>query len=179
MKKDVDQKINTEEFKKLFEEFGGRHKKISITLKTSDDFLMALGKLVRSFELITWNLQALIMEINRGHYDEILLSWMPFKGLVGALLSLCKQESFIPKKIKSLSTQLNNAEEIRNRLLHSMWIGGNKEGFISRYKKSKRVLKSETETYTIDDFRKINEWLEKLVTILEELVIKYRKRKKS
>ena len=178
MNADIKNKIETKEFEELFKEFGSEHEKMLNLLEVKEDYLIALGRVVKSFEAITWNLQAFIITINSGQHDQILVSWLSFKGLVGALSSLCEQNNFLPEKIKNLGTLLNNGEEIRNHIIHSAWIRGfGEEDCLHRLKLNKKGLTTEFENFTTDDFNKITEWFDKLNTILEKLVEVYKKEK--
>lgn len=173
---DIKNKIETKEFKDLFIEFSDKHEMISYWLGIKDDYLIALGRVVKSFETITWNLQAFLIKINHGQYDHILISQISFKNLVGILVLLCQQKSFLPEKIKKLGTLLNNGEEIRNRLMHSAWLQNmGDQNFLHRLKWNKKTLRPEQESFSLDEFNQITEWFDKLNTILEGLIEEYKK----
>jgi len=175
------EKINSKSFQRLFNNFNQDYKKISKVLDTNDNFLIELGKTLRNFELISWNIKELIIEINKGKFDNLLISKMGFRESVDSLKAICKLEKFNIKEIETLSKKLHDAGEIRNKIIHSIWLGGKNARFMIRRKRSKKISINNKESiydeerFLLKDLKMVSNWFIKLCIILENLVRTYKK----
>jgi len=167
-------KINSKSFQGLFNDFNQDYQKISEALNTNDNFLTELGRTLRNFEFISWNIKELIKEINGGRFDNSLISKIGFRESVDSLKAICTFEKFKIKEIKTLSKELYEAGNIRNQIIHSMWIG--KESMF-RYKYSKKNINPDIEHYTLKDLKMVSNWFNKFCIILENLVRNYKEEK--
>jgi len=171
-------KIDSAEFRKIFTgSICENHDVINNELYMDDQFLIELGKAIRSFELISWNLQQFIIVVNDGNFDTMLLSKLSFKNTVELVFKFSKIFKIYDDDQQSvLRREFRNAEEIRNLMIHSLLTGGkNKNDFITRHKLSSNHMGAYAENFLYEDLINVSNWFKKLFTVTENLVYSIRK----
>lgn len=182
MDKNIKAKINSAEFNKIFNEIiGENHTDISSKLLMNDQYLSELGKIVRNFEVISWNLQQFIIVANDGEFDTMLLSKISFRNTVNLVFKFSKKfEIYNDNVLSILKRELSSAEEIRNLMLHSLWMRGrNENSYITRRKLSPTQMGFLVENFLYTDLLNISNWFTRLITVSENLVRGIRANKKK
>lgn len=146
-----------------------------------DNFLAALGLITANFQVLekyteffVWSLIGQDQEIG-----QIVTSQMSFDRICDTLYSLFRyrtQNSEMIKELDNIIQRTFQAEEKRNSVIHSSWLGlGSPDSSITRFKitsKWKKGLKHQYEEMTPGDLRKIALFIKQVQEELQSFIVK-------
>jgi len=140
-------------------------KKIEIPL--TNEHLRAIGNITVMFivleDTISFHIWALIG--NDQQLGRTITAELSFKQKVALLSSLFRHRASSSeelKELKQLLSQVMQAEEKRNAVIHSGWIGGNAQGIITRVKDTAKIslgLKFHSQEMRVKDLDKIADFI--------------------
>ena len=159
----TNQFVEDRDLSDLFEELHATHKPTKASL--SDVKLKSIGKLVVRFQRLEHNLVEICAETHKLSHDQKLtvLGELSFKRIVGLIASGAdRYPDEIKVPLKRLARLANRAEELRNRMLHSIWFMG------ARAKTKGGALKFET--LSDDDMTALVEAVDKIDTCADAMV---------
>lgn len=103
---------------------------VTVPTKIPEEKLKAIGLIIARFQRLELTIMDFIhylidSDINNKPITYILLARTPFKKLVEILVALSVKQSYSEQEnLKYLLTKANQAEEIRNTIVHSVWSWG-------------------------------------------------------
>jgi len=142
--------------------------------KISDENYTKIGKIIGLFQRLEFSIKrnvSLHLGGNEKLNDCVIIE-LPFKSLIQSFRSLLiEKKEILSNEEDELIKQAQRVAEIRNRFVHSAWIGGEKNQNAISYKKlrNKNGLKHSFEQIQPTDFDIIIEWVDKLDTGFENL----------
>jgi hypothetical protein len=146
---------------------------------TSTEIYQHLGRSIVAFQTLEASIKSfiqVILDMDKNSLD-IVTSNLSFRKLSSTLWALAKKESIKEcQTLEPLLTCVRQAEELRNGLIHSHWVGD------SRLKitvKSVDGLRSQSEKYSVEDLSEIREFIEDLTSCIFIVMFQYLKRCKT
>jgi len=169
MDSDTQLRIERPEFVRLFRKVKHRPHKP----KLSPSHLAKIGRVVVKFQRLEFTLGRLLtamlgIDSFRG---SLLVSEMSFGRMVSLFASLSAQLRTNGNDTDVLIQALGDAEQLRNRILHSMWARGQNAGTVAMRIKLKghrdRGLVQAFERLSVADLQRVALWIDKVDTALE------------
>ena len=143
-----------------------------------DEFDAALGRIVESFSFLEGSLQNLItllLDVST-ELGSIITAELPYKGLINLASSLFKYRNSLEEyavegedcsdRFKELMSLCSQAEEHRNRIIHSSYVGRYR---IKTTAKAKSGLKTAVEDIDADKLLDISDFITAVGMNVEEL----------
>ena len=177
MDADTIQKINDPEFKKLAEGVLANHNPFKANIQELT--LQSLGLLVVRFQQLENYVSELIRislhdELNA---TEIITSQLSFKNLVSVAGAMVEKSNYTKKdQIFKALNKARQAEEIRNKLMHSSWVVG---AFIKAKIKSQNKFDVIFTGYQPNEIQQIASWVDTLDSVMQALAKDYEKETES
>ena len=131
---------------------------VTVPTKIPEEKLKAIGLIIARFQRLELTITDFIhylidSDINNKPITYILLARTPFKKLVEILVSLSIKQSYDEQEnLKYLLTKANQAEEIRNVIVHSVWSWGIRSKI--KINKQKQLV-FESENLTADTLERV------------------------
>lgn len=171
MDNDTRLRIERTPFEKLHRQLRRTHKAGRPSMSRAH--LLQLGRIVVRFQRLEMSL-ARLLETLLGldqMTGDILASRLSFGALADLFATIATQRASDLKEVFVLRQALEDAEVIRNRLIHSVWAAGASPGTPAvRIKKAARPRKGlvvDTEHLSTTDLRKIAAWLGRVDMAIE------------
>jgi hypothetical protein len=171
MNPDTEQKLADKHFQELFEKLNAKHKPIKAQAEPAR--LECIGLIVVRFQRLEMTLLSfikLLADIDATE-AQIVTVKSSFKNLLSMIAALAVHKKISDlEDVRVLIKTANDAEDIRNQLLHSVWSAG------PRFKRDldrKKGLVTKIENYTVEDLRAIATWVDKLDTSFDALAFRY------
>lgn len=170
----IDRFINDKEFDEVSEKVRCSNV-LTVPTKIPEEKLKAIGLIIARFQRLELTIMDFIhyliySDINNKPITYILLARTSFKRLIEILASLSIKQSYNEQEnLNLLLTKANQAEEIRNTIVHSVWSCGIRSKIkINRQKH----LVFESENLTADTLERVADTIYKLYVAFNNLLLK-------
>lgn len=122
-----------------------------------------IGSIVVNFQLLEYNLIRLIEVLTGLHQktNDIITAKHSFKSLVEIIKLLIIDKGQYSEELELLFNKCFKAEEIRNQIIHSLWVTGGRMKTKAHHKKG--IIYGH-ENYSNSEEEEISKWLIKLNT---------------
>jgi len=170
---DNSNKLVNPAFEKLFTELYATHKPIKPVIK--DDILILIGKVIVKFQRLEMTIGDFISTLLNfnSSFGNILTNDLSFKNLLSLLGTLHYEIIENSTEIEILLKEARKAEELRNQIVHSIWLYG--QTGATRWKKSNNNGKGKKvifEEFSVGELEKIVDWIDKIDTSFGALKFK-------
>jgi hypothetical protein len=171
MNAETKQKITDNRFQALFQTLNARHNPITARLEPAR--LECIGLIIVKFQRLESSLLKfikLLADIEAAE-AQILTVKHSFKNVLSTLAALAFHKQIADlEDVQFLVKKAEDAEDIRNQLVHSLWSSG------PRFKTDlhkKKGLVTKVEDYTVADLGAIATWVDQLDTSFDALAYRY------
>ena len=165
-------KLKNAEFDALTERILRTHRQERA--QTPPAYFEALGRIVVKFASLefTINRHIILMIGAEGQIGRVVTSEASFRNLVATLNGLHKYLEGDSADMDVLLKAIYNANDVRNSLLHSVWIGNGDPTWL-RHKESvrRKGLQVSDEHYSVDDLNEIADWIGRIDNSVDGLLL--------
>ena len=143
----------------------------------TDEYLIEIGKLTVKYQFLEFHIKWLMEYFNKKSEkkSEMVTSEMKFWQLLKFLDTLNKSENTDLKKQKQLNlliTEAKKLSDLRNELIHSLWLTDIISGKVQREQISKKKGK-ERINVSLQDLKQNNDEIEKVVIKFVNLHVQF------
>ena len=140
-------------------------------------FINAIGKITIKFALLEELVTDCINILIGGEAATIITARLPFPRSLNILGALYRQKCNIgqdedlPSSLKDLLVKAQEAEKLRNTVIHSIWHRGSTEESVTRIKRDvdrKKGLKIDTEQVNVQDLNNVADIIKNAVYTAQE-----------
>jgi hypothetical protein len=174
MNEETRQFVTSKKLLNLYDELHKKHKPIKS--KYSPEVLNGIGLVVACFQRLEYTISYVItVLLNKLHEKDIIelfLNKVPFKDLVTIMVAISSRTEWKHKeKLIELSKLAKKSEEIRNKLIHSLWFSDGRMKKTLNEKHGK--VDPQFEKYDRNDLLQIADTIDKIDTSINALTFAY------